>query len=271
MIRPTSVVSLRGVPSGSGQLEGRGQVLDAPLDQRAAQVVGALLQVDALEVRAHAPHHDLARREEELRHAHDPGQAAELVGDAVGLGRVDVDVAVRDDDEVRVERQHLVLELVLEAARHRQHDDQRRDAQHDAHGGHRREDRERAKQDDDDDGQRRHEHAHDAGRLGGARVPARSEEHDEPEGDAAQRDRQRAERAARPARAVQVAEPHEALETKREQLAGAQREQDRERRSAERLPAVGPQHRPGGRGEGCGDENEAHEAAAHGRGNLARP
>ena len=184
-MRPTSVAVLRGVVAGQQAARGLHQILDAALLQRMAQLVGALLQVDPLQVGADAPDHHLAGREQERRHAHDPGHARQPALDVVHL--LEVGVAVGLDDEVRVQRQHLVLELALEAARHAEHDDQRRDPQHDAHRRHRREHREHAQQ------KRHHRHqpagedADDARRLDDAVPVLRVREREHHEADRHQR------------------------------------------------------------------------------------
>ena len=181
-MRPTLSVVLRGVPDGQRAAGRLLQRLDAARDERPPQVVGPLLDVDPFEVGADTADHHLARREQELRHpdhARRPAQARLDLGD---LGPVDVGVAVGHDDEVRVERQHLVLELALEPARHAQHHDQRRDAQHHPHrrdGGEDREGPQQERHHRDQPARQDRQHRH---RLDRARASVRQREHAEPEG-----------------------------------------------------------------------------------------
>ena len=99
----------------------------------------------------------------------------------------EVGVAVGLDDEVRVQRQHLVLELALEAARHAEHDDQRRDPQHHAHRRHRREHGEHAQQKRHHGHQPAGEDADDARRLDDAVPVLRVREREHHEADRHQR------------------------------------------------------------------------------------
>ena len=207
----------------------------------ALEIVGALLEVDALEVGADLAHHDLARGEQELGHAHHAGHAAQLVLDVVGLGRVDVDVAVGDHDQVRVQRQHLVLELALEAAGDRQHDDQRRHAQHDPHRRYRREDRELQQQHRQHGVEAAHERRDDADGLPAARRPvlARDEEQRQAGAGHRQRDGQIHERAPGPPAAVQVALAHEPLQPRPEELSQAKSKEAADRQRDERASPAG--------------------------------
>ena len=136
-----------------------------------------------------------------------PGMPAQAALDA--RPRVlEVGVAVGLHDEVRVQRQHLVLELALEAARHAEHDDQRRDAQHDAHRRHRREHREDAQQERHHRHQPARQDADDARGLdSGADAAVRQrEQRTKPTTTSASPATQRRPRPARPPPAVQVAE-----------------------------------------------------------------
>ena len=182
-----------------------------------------------------------------LRHAHDAGHArAGAVFDVVGLGSVDVGVAVGLHDEVRVQRQHLVLELALEAARHAEHDDQRRDAQHDAHRRHRREHREDAQQERPPPTTSPPTSTPMTPTVSsGARMAVRASE------DARSRRRpapsaghERRPAPSGPPAAVQVAEADQALEPQLEQLAEHPAEAER-RRSRSNATACRRQLRPG--------------------------
>ena len=116
-----------------------------------------------------------------------PGMPAQAALDVVHL--LEVGVAVGLDDEVRVQRQHLVLELALEPAGHAEHDDQRRDPQHDPHRRHRREHGEHAQQERHHRQQPARQDADDARRLDAA-VPvpgARARTRTKPAGDQRQR------------------------------------------------------------------------------------
>ena len=195
-----------------GQVAGFARFGDFPFDQRGLEIVGALLEVDAFQVGADLAHHHLAGREQELGHPHHAGHAAQLVLDLVGFGRVDVHVAVGNHDQVRVQPQHLVLELALEAAGDRQHHDQRRDAQHDPHRRHRREDRELQHQHRQHGVEPAGQSRDHADGLPTARlVLASEEEQRQAGGGQRQRDDQIHQRAPRTAAAVQIALADELL------------------------------------------------------------
>ena len=159
-MRPTSVVVLRGVVAGSWQLAGRSRSSTEP--STSAWRSSSAPCFKSMPFRF-APTRPIMTSPAENRNGAmrtTPGRPAETALDVVHL--LEVGVTVGLDDQVRVERQHLVLELALEAARHAEHDDQRRDPEHDTHGRHRREHREHAQQEGDQHHQPSHENADDA-------------------------------------------------------------------------------------------------------------
>jgi hypothetical protein len=149
---------------------------------------------------------------------------------------------------VRIQRQHLVLELAFEAAGHAEHHDQRRDTQHDAHRRDRREDRKDAQQERHHRQQPAGEDPDDAGGLEDARLMVGESEGHEADDHQPQPCHEPDGRPAGSPPAVQVTEPDQSLEAQLQQLrehpAEADRDGDRQQCPARSVGQLRPGREP---------------------------
>ena len=215
-MRPTSVAGLARRRPGQQAARGRRQILDAALHQRLAQLVGALLQVDPLQVGADAPDHHLARREQERRHAHDAGHAR-----AAGAGCRSISSKSASPYAWTMRCAFSASTLSWNSRSKplvtREDDDQRRDAQHDAHRRHRREHGEHAQQERHHRDQPADQDADDARRLDDAcrRCGCASTNTTKPTATSARPATSPIERPARTPAPMQVAEADQPLQPQR--------------------------------------------------------